>query len=326
MPMNYAKTGLLLVVLTGIFVTMGALVGGKSGLVIAFVMALAMNAISLWKSDTMVLKMFKAQEVDERTAPGYVSLVHQLAERAELPPPRVYVIDNPQPNAFATGRSPSRAAVAASTGLLDSLSREELAGVIAHELAHIKNRDTLTMGIAATIGGAISMFAQYLQLGMLFGGNRDNGGGPGFLASLVAMLLAPFAAMLVQMAISRSREYQADRMGAMLCGNPMWLASALARIHAAVQRTPNMQAERIPAAAHVFIINPLTGHGVDNLFSTHPNVENRIRALEQLALEMGQRPSALDAGFDDRSDGYDMSPTRPAAGPWSRRPSRGPWG
>jgi heat shock protein HtpX len=325
--MNYAKTGVLLIVLTGIFVAMGALVGGQSGLVIAFLMALVMNAVSLWKSDTMVLKMFRAREVDESTAPGYVSLVRQLAERAELPMPRVCVIDNPQPNAFATGRSPSRAAVAASTGLLDTLSREELAGVMAHELAHIKNRDTLTMGVAATIGGAISMFAQYLQFGMLFGGNRDNGGGPGFLATLVAMLVAPFAAMLVQMAISRSREYQADRMGAMICGNPMWLASALAKIHNAVRRTPNWQAERVPAVAHVFIINPLSGHGVDNLFSTHPNVENRIRALKELAVEMGQTSAGLDEGLDG-GDSFGSAASEPrAAGPWNQRDStRGPWG
>ncbi len=324
MPMNYAKTGLLLIVLTGIFVAMGALVGGKSGLVIAFIMALGMNAISLWKSDTMVLKMFRAHEVDERTAPDYVGLVRDLAARAELPMPRVFVIDNPQPNAFATGRSPTRAAVAASTGLLDSLSREELAGVMAHELAHIKNRDTLTMGVAATIGGAISMFAQYLQFGMLFGGNRDNGNGPGFLATLAAMLIAPMAAMMVQMAISRSREYQADRMGAMLCGNPLWLASALQRIHAAVQRIPNEDAERVPAAAHVFIMNPLSGRGVDNLFSTHPNVENRIRALNELAVEMGQLPSSLDTDF--ASAAPDDAP-RPPSGPWSRSGATpGPWG
>jgi heat shock protein HtpX len=328
MPMNYAKTGLLLVVLTMIFVAMGALVGGKTGLAIAFVVALGMNAVSLWQSDTMVLRMFKAQEVDERTAPGYVDLVRRLAERAELPMPRVYVINNPQPNAFATGRSPSRAAVAASTGLLDTLSREELAGVMAHELAHIKNRDTLTMGVAATIGGAISMFAQWLQLGMLFGGNRDNGGGPGFLASLVAMLVAPFAAMLVQMAISRSREYQADRLGAMICGNPMWLASALAKIHRAVQRTPNWQAERIPAAAHVFIVNPLTGQGVDNLFSTHPNVENRIAALKQLAIEMGHLPASLDRDYagEDREDPRLAPGGSAPRGPWSAGSDRGPWG
>jgi heat shock protein HtpX len=325
MPMNYAKTGLLLIVLTGIFVAMGALVGGKSGLIVAFVIALGMNALSLWKSDTMVLKMFRAREVDEATAPGYVGLVRELAERAELPMPRVCVIDNPQPNAFATGRSPSRAAVAASTGLLDTLSREELAGVMAHELAHIKNRDTLTMGVAATIGGAISMFAQYLQLGMLFGGNREGGSGPGFLASLVAMLVAPFAAMMVQMAISRSREYQADRMGAMICGNPMWLASALVKIHNAVKRTPNWQAERVPAAAHVFIVNPLTGHGIDNLFSTHPNVENRIRALKEMAVEMGQLPGSMDV---DLAGGVAYGATdRPATGPWSGGSEpRGPWG
>lgn len=324
--MNYAKTGLLLIVLTGIFVAMGALVGGKSGLIVAFVIALGMNALSLWKSDTMVLKMFRAREVDESTAPGYVGLVRELAERAELPMPRVCVIDNPQPNAFATGRSPSRAAVAASTGLLDTLSREELAGVMAHELAHIKNRDTLTMGVAATIGGAISMFAQYLQLGMLFGGNREGGSGPGFLASLVAMLVAPFAAMMVQMAISRSREYQADRMGAMICGNPMWLASALVKIHNAVKRTPNWQAERVPAAAHVFIVNPLTGQGIDNLFSTHPNVENRIRALKEMAVEMGQLPGSMDI---DRAEGvdYGANTSRPASGPWSGGSEpRGPWG
>ncbi len=330
MPMNYAKTGLLLIALTGIFVAMGALVGGSTGLVIAFIMALGMNALSLWKSDTMVLRMFKAQEVDERTAPGYVELVRDLAERADLPMPRVYIINNPQPNAFATGRSPSRAAVAASTGLLDLLSREELAGVIAHELAHIKNRDTLTMGVAATIGGAISMFAQYLQLGMLFGGNRDsNGNGPGFLATLAAMLLAPFAAMLVQMAISRSREYQADRLGAMICGNPIWLASALVKIDQTARRVTNWQAERAPATAHLFIINPLNGQGVDNLFSTHPNVANRVAALKELAVEMGVSDARSTTDF---AQGMDSSPQtagqREPRGPWSAgRPSgRGPWG
>jgi heat shock protein HtpX len=171
------------------------------------------------------------------------------------------------------------------------------------------------------------MFAQYLQLGMLFGGNRENSNGPDFLASLAAMLIAPFAAMIVQMAISRSREYQADRMGAMICGNPMWLASALSKIHAAVQRTPNWQAERIPATAHLFIINPLTGHGVDNLFSTHPNVENRIRALKELAVEMGQAPSASEIGTAGVSRDFEIPPASPAGGPWSRNTtSRGPWG
>ena len=209
MPVNYAKTAMLLVVLTAIFVAMGAAIGGQSGMVIAFVMALVMNVFSLWNSDTIVLRMFRAQEVDERSAPEYYGIVREMARRAELPMPRVYVMDNPQPNAFATGRSPSRAAVAASTGLLDTLSREEVAGVMAHELAHIKNRDTLTMTVAATIGGAISMLAQYLQFGMLFGGaSRRPRRRLGWIGAMLAMLVAPFAAMLVQMAISRSREYR----------------------------------------------------------------------------------------------------------------------
>ena len=321
MPMNYAKTALLLAALTAIFVAMGAAVGGQQGMVIAFVVALGMNLFSLWNSDKMVLKMFGAQEVDERTAPEYYGLVRDLARRAELPMPRVYVMQNPQPNAFATGRSPARAAVAATTGLMEQLSREEFAGVIAHELAHIKNRDTLTMTVAATIGGAISMLAQYLQFGMLFGGHRDDrGGGIGMIGALLAMLVAPFAAMLVQMAISRSREYQADRMGALICGNPRWLSSALVKIHNAAKRIPNEEAEQIPAAAHMFIINPLTGQGMDNLFSTHPNTENRIAALEELAREMQQ-------------SGIDLGGPSADAGPWSRgpsrrddRPSSGPWG
>jgi len=313
MPMNYARTALLLAALTAIFVAMGAAIGGQTGMVVAFAVALAMNLFSLWNSDKMVLKMFGAQEVDERSAPEYYDLVRDLARRAELPMPRVYIMQNPQPNAFATGRSPARAAVAATTGLLDTLPREELAGVIAHELAHIKNRDTLTMTVAATIGGAISMLAQYLQFGMLFGGNNNErgGGGIGMIGALLAMLVAPFAAMLVQMAISRSREYQADRLGALICGNPRWLAASLARIHNAVQRIPNEEAEHVPAAAHMFIINPLTGQGMDNLFSTHPNTENRIAALKELAKEMERDGVALGGGE--------------AAGPWagSAAPSRG---
>jgi heat shock protein HtpX len=293
MPMNYAKTALLLAVLTAIFVAVGAAVGGKSGLVIAFFAAMAMNAFSLWKSDTAVLRMFNAQEVDEKTAPELVGLVRDLAKRAELPMPRVYIMNNAQPNAFATGRNPSNAAVCASTGLLEALSREELAGVMAHELSHIKNRDTLTMAVAATIGGAVSMFAQYLQFGMLFGGGRgDDRGGMGLVGTLATIILAPMAAGLVQMAISRSREYQADRMGAMICGNPLWLASALRRIHTLARRIDNPEAEAIPATAHMFIINPLNGHGMDSLFSTHPNVENRIAALEVLAREMRVTPAS----------------------------------
>jgi heat shock protein HtpX len=299
MPMNYARTALLLALLTAIFVALGAAVGGKTGLVFAFFIALVMNAFSLWKSDSVVLHMFKAQEVDQASAPELFSIVRDLAQRAGLPMPRVYIMDNPQPNAFATGRSPSHAAVCASTGLLEALDKQELSGVLAHELAHVKNRDTLTMAVAATIGGAVSMFAQYLQFGLIFGGGRGNDRGAlGAVGTLAAIILAPMAAGLVQMAISRSREYQADRMGAMICGNPLWLASALRKIDGLARRIPNDDAEAIPAAAHMFIINPLNGHGVDNLFSTHPNVENRIAALQELAREMGVTGSSGSAAYD----------------------------
>lgn len=329
MPMNYTKTAMLLVVLTGLFVAFGAAIGGQGGMLIAFIVALVMNVVSLWKSDKMVLRMFGAQAVDHTTAPDLVDLIHDLARRAELPLPRVYVMQNPQPNAFATGRNPENSAVAVSTGLLDILDRQEIAGVVAHELAHIKNRDTLTMMIAATIGGAISMMAQYLQFGMLFGGNRDDRGGLGFIGSLIAMIAAPFAAMLVQTAISRSREYQADRMGALIVGNPLWLASALQKITAGARGIVNRPAEAIPAMAHLFIVNPLTGRGVDNMFSTHPNTENRIAELIELAREMGITDAG--AGSAGPSVGYGQAADQDA-GPWSRQargrqsPPRGPWG
>src|SRR3990170_6922019 len=200
MPMNYARTGLLLAALTGIFVAMGALIGGATGMVIAFFVALAMNAFSLWQSDKMVLRMYGAEEVDARSGGEYYRMVQELAQRAGLPMPRVYVMNNPQPNAFATGRNPANAAVCASTGIIETLSREELAGVMAHELSHIKNYDTLTMAVAATIGGAISMLAQYLQFGALFGGHRENNSGIGWIGALVAMIVAPMAAMMVPMA------------------------------------------------------------------------------------------------------------------------------
>jgi heat shock protein HtpX len=289
-------------------------------MVIAFVIALAMNAFSFWNSDKVVLRMYGAHEVDERSAPEYYGVVRELAQRAGLPMPRVYLMENAQPNAFATGRSPSHAAVCASTGLLQALSRDELAGVMAHELSHIKNRDTLIMTVAATIGGAISMLAQYMQFGLLFGGNRDRGG-LGVIGALVAIIVAPLAAMLVQMAISRSREYSADRMGAMICGQPMWLASALAKIQGFAKRIPNETAESIPATAHMFIINPLSGRGVDNWFSTHPDTANRIAALEEIARESGQtggpRPSA---------SGGDAGPWGARGAPPEPRRARGPWG
>ncbi len=284
--MNYAKTALLLAAMTGLFMTVGWLVGGGTGAVIAFVFALLMNGYAWWSSDSLALRMHGARQVDERTAPELVRMVRELADRAELPMPKVYVIENPQPNAFATGRSPENAAVAATTGILESLSREELAGVMAHELAHIKNRDTLIMTITATISGAIGMLASWAQWSMILGGDRERN--PlGLIGLLLAAVLAPLAAMVVQMAISRTREYAADRMGGEICGNPLWLASALAKIARLVTGREMESAERHPETAHLFIMNPLSGRRFDGLFSTHPDPRNRIEALEAQAREQG---------------------------------------
>src|SRR3954468_24854963 len=292
--MNYLRTAILLAGLTGLFMGVGYLIGGGSGAFIALVIAAATNIFSYWNSDRMVLSLYGAHEVDLATAPELVNLVAELASRAGLPMPRVFLMDEAQPNAFATGRNPENAAVAVSTGLMQSLSREELSGVIAHELAHIKNHDTLLMTITATIAGAISMVAQF---GMFFGGHRDNNSGPGIVGSILMMILAPLGAMLVQMAISRTREYAADNLGARIAGQPMWLASALMKIDNAAHQVPNYDAERNPATAHMFIINPLSGHGMDNLFTTHPATENRIAALQQLAAELGaRRATASGAG------------------------------
>jgi heat shock protein HtpX len=298
---------------------MGWLVGGATGMLIAFLVALAMNMFSLWQSDKMVLGMYGAEEVDASTGGQYYEMVRDLAARAQLPMPRVYIMNSPQPNAFATGRNPQNAAVCASTGLLEMLSPEEVAGVMAHEMSHVKNYDTLTMAVAATIGGAVSMLAQYLQFGALFGGNRENNNPFGWIGVIAAIIVAPLAAMLVQMAVSRSREYQADRMGGMICGNPLWLASALRKIEHYARGIPNEQAEAAPATAHLFIINPLTGQGMDNLFSTHPNTDNRVAELEKLAAELGPGPSRV-AGRSSSSSG--------PSGPWGAASDRaqGPWG
>jgi heat shock protein HtpX len=283
--MNSLRTGVLLAGLTGLFLAVGFMLGGEAGLVIAFVLALAINAFAYWNSDKLVLRMYGAREVGEGDAPSLVRLVRQLAEQADLPMPKVYVMENDQPNAFATGRNPDNAAVAVTQGLLGRLSQEETAGVLAHELAHIKNRDTLTMTVTATLAGAISMLANF---GLFFGGSRNN---PlGFVGVLLIAILAPMAAMLVQMAISRAREYEADRIGAEICGRPLWLATALEKIAGAAKAIDNHPAERNPATAHLFIINPLHAHKVDGLFTTHPSTAERVARLRQQAVEMGQSP------------------------------------
>ena len=287
--MNTLRTGVLLAGLTGLFLAVGFMLGGEAGLVIAFGVALAMNAFAYWNSDKLVLRMHGAREVDEGDALSLVRTVRQLAEQAELPMPKVYVMETEQPNAFATGRNPDNAAVAVTQGLLQRLSAEETAGVLAHELAHIKNRDTLTMTVTATLAGAISMLANFgLFFGAFGGGNRNN---PlGIVGVLLIAILAPMAAMLVQMAISRAREYEADRIGAEICGRPLWLAAALEKIASAAQAIDNQPAERNPASAHLFIINPLHAHKVDGLFTTHPSTTERVSRLRQQAVEMGQSP------------------------------------
>ncbi len=276
--MNMTKTAILLAAMTALFMGIGFMIGGEAGAGIAFLIAAAMNVFAYWNSDKMVLRMHGAREVTERDAPNYVRLVQRLAENANLPMPRTYIIETAQPNAFATGRNPENAAVAATTGLLNMLTPEELAGVMAHELAHIKNRDTLTMTVTATLAGAISMLANFA---LFFGNNRNNAGG--LIGTLAIMILAPMAAALVQMAISRTREYSADQLGAEICGRPMWLASALQRIENGASRIDNDAAERNPATAHMFIINPLHAHKRDSLFSTHPATGNRVAKLKAMA-------------------------------------------
>ena len=307
--MNHLKTYILLAAMTALFGAIGYFVGGTGGMLIALVVAAAMNLFAYWNADKMVLRHFRAQEIDpnhpDPRVRAYAQDTLMLANRAGLPAPKIYIIDNPQPNAFATGRDPNNAAVAATSGLLSLLSREEIRGVMAHELAHVKNRDTLTMTVTATIAGAIGMLANFA---LFFGGG--NGERPNPIVGIAIMILAPLAASLVQMAISRSREYEADRIGAEIGGEPEALASALSKIESYARQRVNMDAERNPAMAHLFIINPLSGRGADNLFSTHPNTKNRIAQLMQMAQRFGRATPAPQPTQD--------------GGPWGRR--KGPWG
>lgn len=294
---GYMRTAMLMAVMTALFMGVGWFLGGGSGAILALVFAAGMNLFTWWNSDRMVLSMQGARPATGPDLRALNAMLADLSRNAGLPVPALYIIETDQPNAFATGRSPDRAAVAVTRGLLRSLSREEVAAVIAHELAHIRNRDTLIMTITATFAGAISMLANFA---LFFGGRRD--GPMGIIGVIAMMIVAPLVAMLVQMAISRGREYEADRIGAEICGNPMWLAAALERIQALAGRIDNHAAERNPGMAHMFIINPLHAHGYDNLFATHPSTENRVAALQQLAQGRATprhvRPAARRAGRD----------------------------
>lgn len=309
---GYLRTTLLLAVLTAIFAGIGYVLAGEQGMVIAFLVAAGMNVFAWWNSDRMVLRMQNAQPVGPQEAPRLHEMVAHLAARAGLPMPALYVIHEQQPNAFATGRNPSRAAVAVNTGLLDLMDEEEAGAVIAHELAHIRNRDTLIMTVSATLAGAITMLAQFG--GMFTVRSQDGHRQSNPLVMLAMLILAPIAAAIVQMAVSRSREYEADRVGAEICGNPLWLARALQKLEQGVHQIPNYGAEANPATAPLFIVNPLSGAGMDNLFSTHPNTANRVAALERQAAQMGLLAQS--------------SPRAPAASPWGGPPpqQRGPWG
>jgi len=277
---NLLKTAVLMAAITALFMTIGRLLGGQQGMMLALVVALGMNVFSYWFSDKLVLRMYNAQEVDAQSAPEFYRMVRELAERAQLPMPRVYLINEDAPNAFATGRNPNHAAVAATTGILRTLSERELRGVMAHELAHVKHRDILISTISATMAGAISMLANFA---MFFSGRDDEGRPVNPIVSILVMILAPIAASLIQMAISRAREFEADRGGAEISGDPQALASALQKIHRVAQGLPLETAERHPETAQMMIMNPLSGGGLRGLFSTHPSTEERVERLLEMA-------------------------------------------
>lgn len=314
---SYFKTAILLAGLTALFMGAGFLLAGEAGMLIALALAAAMNLFAWWNSGSTVLRYYKAQEV----APSHSlhRIVAELVARDGMPMPKVYLIENPQPNAFATGRGPNNASVAATSGLLQLMNEREVAGVMAHELAHVKNRDTLIMTVTATLAGALSMLANFA---LFFGGNRNN---PlGIVGVLAMMILAPLAAMLVQMAISRTREYEADRGGAEICGNPDWLADALEKLESGAQRIDNHAAENNPATAHMFIINPLHANKRDKLFSTHPNTANRVAKLREMCgnstVSSVVTPAGPQGPWSSRGSAKPGRGSVPGAG--SRR---GPW-
>lgn len=304
---GYVRTAILLAGLTALFVGVGYAMGGRQGMVIAFLMACGTNLWAWWNSDRVVLSMHNAEPITPDRAPRLFQIVQGLADRAGLPMPALYVIHEDQPNAFATGRSPERSAIAVNTGLLGLMTEAEVAGVVAHELAHIRNRDTLLMTVTATLAGAIGMLAQF---GFLFGGRRDDGGrnlfGP--IGGLLLLVVGPLAAMVVQLAISRSREYEADRLGAEICGDPRWLADGLTKLEQYKQGIVNLTAEAHPASAHLFIVNPLSGLRLDGLFATHPKTKERVARLLAMAPARPIVAAARDSG-----------------GPWGGG-RRNPWG
>src|SRR6195952_3098582 len=273
---NWVKTAMLMAAITALFVVIGGMIGGSKGIALALVVALAMNFFSYWFSDKLVLKMYNAQEVDESSAPQFYRMIRELSQRAQLPMPKVYLIEQDAPNAFATGRNPEHAAVAATTGILRVLTERELRGVMSHELAHVRHRDILISTISATMAGAISMLANFA---MFFGGRDGEGRSTNPVVGILVMLLAPLAASLIQMAISRAREFEADRGGAEISGDPRALASALQKIHQYAQGIPMAPAEQHPETAQMMIVNPLSGGGLRGLFSTHPTTEERVQRL-----------------------------------------------
>ncbi len=331
---GYFRTAVLLAAMTALFAGVGFVIGGQQGMVIAFGIACVMNLLAWWNSDRVVLGMHNAQPIGPQDAPRLFAMVENLASRAGLPMPALYVIHEDQPNAFATGRSPDRAAVALNTGLLDLMPEREVAGVIAHELAHIRNRDTLIMTVTATIAGAIGMLAQF---GFLFGGRDQQGRQSPFgpIGAILLVVLAPIAAAIVQMAISRSREYEADRLGAEIAGDAEGLASALLHLEGYRDGRVNQAAEANPASAHLFIINPLSGLRMDGLFSTHPSTANRVAALRALALRPPPGGGGIPASQPERRQsatrpwGKTKAPIKPQPGPWSGGGGggqRNPWG